>query len=208
VTLTCSVIFFFSSRRRHTRFSRDWSSDVCSSDLSRSASFRYGPSEQEVSSVVLPAGRGIRGNPPSITRRETERRAEPPHVLHRTVQERNLGPRRLVARRCHLRPSAPIQLRAPVTPARYRVAVGEESVSIDLREHADRGERAREPAVLLSGHLAPRRGFAEPRRARWRLRRGIWHTLVPVTTVCPPEFQNFDRSRWTASHVKNSCLEF
>src|SRR5690606_41191299 len=24
--------FFFSSRRRHTRFSRDWSSDVCSSD--------------------------------------------------------------------------------------------------------------------------------------------------------------------------------
>src|SRR5690606_25322952 len=25
--------FFFSSRRRHTRFSRDWSSDVCSSDL-------------------------------------------------------------------------------------------------------------------------------------------------------------------------------
>src|SRR2546429_1907282 len=27
------VVFFFSSRRRHTRCSRDWSSDVCSSDL-------------------------------------------------------------------------------------------------------------------------------------------------------------------------------
>src|SRR5690606_40760002 len=27
--------FFLSSRRRHTRFSRDWSSDVCSSDLLR-----------------------------------------------------------------------------------------------------------------------------------------------------------------------------
>src|SRR5690606_40099128 len=27
--------FFFSSRRRPTRFSRDWSSDVCSSDLTR-----------------------------------------------------------------------------------------------------------------------------------------------------------------------------
>src|SRR5690606_22523804 len=26
-------VFFFSSSRRHTRFSRDWSSDVCSSDL-------------------------------------------------------------------------------------------------------------------------------------------------------------------------------
>src|SRR3989442_11268273 len=28
-----SVFFFFSSRRRHTRCGRDWSSDVCSSDL-------------------------------------------------------------------------------------------------------------------------------------------------------------------------------
>src|SRR2546421_6918422 len=27
------VFFFFSSRRRHTRSDRDWSSDVCSSDL-------------------------------------------------------------------------------------------------------------------------------------------------------------------------------
>src|SRR4030042_3510985 len=27
------IFFFFSSRRRHTRCSRDWSSDVCSSDL-------------------------------------------------------------------------------------------------------------------------------------------------------------------------------
>src|SRR2546422_1562608 len=29
------LFFFFSSRRRHTRCSRDWSSDVCSSDLRR-----------------------------------------------------------------------------------------------------------------------------------------------------------------------------
>src|SRR2546430_10822662 len=28
-----SRVFFFSSRRRHTRFDCDWSSDVCSSDL-------------------------------------------------------------------------------------------------------------------------------------------------------------------------------
>src|SRR2546422_8408201 len=34
--MSCSIMlvfFFFSSRRRHTRCSRDWSSDVCSSDL-------------------------------------------------------------------------------------------------------------------------------------------------------------------------------
>src|SRR5438445_9599495 len=32
--------FFFSSRRRHTRYWRDWSSDVCSSDLALAASIR------------------------------------------------------------------------------------------------------------------------------------------------------------------------
>src|SRR5205809_3527026 len=31
--LAVDDFFFFSSRRRHTRCSRDWSSDVCSSDL-------------------------------------------------------------------------------------------------------------------------------------------------------------------------------
>src|SRR2546430_4328137 len=31
--LNISCLFFFSSRRRHTRFDCDWSSDVCSSDL-------------------------------------------------------------------------------------------------------------------------------------------------------------------------------
>ena len=30
---SCFFFFFFSSRRRHTRCGRDWSSDVCSSDL-------------------------------------------------------------------------------------------------------------------------------------------------------------------------------
>src|SRR5256885_3833125 len=34
--------FFFSSRRRHTRLQGDWSSDVCSSDLSLSVAFLLG----------------------------------------------------------------------------------------------------------------------------------------------------------------------
>src|SRR5439155_18778476 len=33
VVLHSCALFFFSSRRRHTRWPRDWSSDVCSSDL-------------------------------------------------------------------------------------------------------------------------------------------------------------------------------
>src|SRR5690625_3927798 len=37
------VCFFFSGRRRHTRWPRDWSSDVCSSDLIRRAPVPVGP---------------------------------------------------------------------------------------------------------------------------------------------------------------------
>src|SRR3712207_7260799 len=33
-------LFFFSSRRRHTRYWRDWSSDVCSSDLGGILAYR------------------------------------------------------------------------------------------------------------------------------------------------------------------------
>src|SRR5690242_20857462 len=33
VSVCVSLFFFFSSRRRHTRLTCDWSSDVCSSDL-------------------------------------------------------------------------------------------------------------------------------------------------------------------------------
>src|SRR5256884_5226018 len=43
------MFFFFSSRRRHTRCSRDWSSDVCSSDL-----YRYATSRSLVTKSPLP----------------------------------------------------------------------------------------------------------------------------------------------------------
>src|SRR3712207_7925243 len=42
-----SKLFFFSSRRRHTRYWRDWSSDVCSSDLSRSVDSNLSVSHNE-----------------------------------------------------------------------------------------------------------------------------------------------------------------
>src|SRR3712207_7580652 len=38
--LLLNVYFFFSSRRRHTRYWRDWSSDVCSSDLAKGGIYR------------------------------------------------------------------------------------------------------------------------------------------------------------------------
>src|SRR5699024_11456021 len=36
LAISSLLFFFFSSRRRHTRSKRDWSSDVCSSDLASS----------------------------------------------------------------------------------------------------------------------------------------------------------------------------
>src|SRR2546422_7220605 len=54
------MFFFFSSRRRHTRCSRDWSSDVCSSDLTsgvrpawRAASLYMSASSVAFSKLVL-----------------------------------------------------------------------------------------------------------------------------------------------------------
>src|SRR5438132_1289665 len=44
-TLKVKIIFFFSSRRRHTRSLCDWSSDVCSSDLNQ-AGFNWNPPSQ------------------------------------------------------------------------------------------------------------------------------------------------------------------
>src|SRR5687768_264449 len=55
VTLFVRCCFFFSSRRRHTRCSRDWSSDVCSSDLAFDL-FR----EARVEVAVLEVGLGGR----------------------------------------------------------------------------------------------------------------------------------------------------
>src|SRR6267143_2920749 len=37
-----TIVFFFSSRRRHTRWNCDWSSDVCSSDLAEERFRRLG----------------------------------------------------------------------------------------------------------------------------------------------------------------------
>src|SRR5205085_9486894 len=41
---------FFSSRRRHTRFDCDWSSDVCSSDLEHTLPF--GPGQEEFADEI------------------------------------------------------------------------------------------------------------------------------------------------------------
>src|SRR5687768_9096307 len=46
------LYFFFSSRRRHTRCSRDWSSDVCSSDLAWSDAERQQELDNNVQGIL------------------------------------------------------------------------------------------------------------------------------------------------------------
>src|SRR2546430_12425491 len=86
------TVFFFSSRRRHTRFDCDWSSDVCSSDLVRKARLRR-TSSRTVSKLLpcLPSLRFIvRTLRPS--RRATSARPHSPSASDaRRSEERRVG---------------------------------------------------------------------------------------------------------------------
>src|SRR5690606_40206485 len=73
------TLFFFSSRRRHTRFSRDWSSDVCSSDLPELAAMS-GPGFKDL--TRLASGEPEMSHDIFLTNRE--------NVLHRS-EERRVG---------------------------------------------------------------------------------------------------------------------
>src|SRR5699024_11436284 len=69
-----NVFFFFSSRRRHTRSKRDWSSDVCSSDLSNND---QGEETYPTFSSLLTRGSGFDGEHVLIVTRASEG----PHLL-------------------------------------------------------------------------------------------------------------------------------
>src|SRR5207245_5302386 len=80
-----ALIFFFSSRRRHTRCYRDWSSDVCSSDLApfRSAQRTVDRSRAGIEPVVLrceayedPAGLPWRSEERRVGKECGDRRSE------------------------------------------------------------------------------------------------------------------------------------
>src|SRR5688500_20321118 len=80
------ILFFFSSRRRHTRLQGDWSSDVCSSDLERAVHVELDRAHRKpwVATAIVPAGceqlLGVRGRPtdrgvdPKLDARSEERR--------------------------------------------------------------------------------------------------------------------------------------
>src|SRR5689334_23493382 len=89
----CIVIFFFfffffSSRRRHTRWNCDWSSDVCSSDLSESASSRV-----LLRTLVCPPGKVARMKPAddALTPPDLDWRAVSEQLYRMRSEERRVG---------------------------------------------------------------------------------------------------------------------
>src|SRR6266567_5200329 len=79
-------LFFFSSRRRHTRFDCDWSSDVCSSDL------------------TAESGRGLKAGCRCAARSPGPRRAGSPASARRSEERRvgksvDLGGRRIIKKK-------------------------------------------------------------------------------------------------------------
>src|SRR5690606_40009130 len=97
---------FFSSRRRHTRFSRDWSSDVCSSDLTFTLSNfgtlfgRYAnPIVVPPQVAILGAG-GIRQQPVAV---EGRVEIHPILPLSLTFDHRVRSEERRVGRECRSR---------------------------------------------------------------------------------------------------------
>src|SRR6266581_8513498 len=82
------LIFFFSSRRRHTRWTGDWSSDVCSSDLAELARRR----------VALDA---LLGETDDLEARQTElgeHRARGPELAEAAVDHQQVGQPAALAR--------------------------------------------------------------------------------------------------------------
>src|SRR2546427_6974924 len=71
-TVIMCIFFFFSSRRRHTRFDCDWSSDVCSSDLPRLRNCR---SERHSQRVTGMDGRKFDAQQERAVRRAEDRKS-------------------------------------------------------------------------------------------------------------------------------------
>src|SRR2546421_3017012 len=75
-----NIFFFFSSRRRHTRSDRDWSSDVCSSDLrTHHSQQRVHPHSQERKEDLPPVGTKKRQQVKKVFFPRTLRVALPKH---------------------------------------------------------------------------------------------------------------------------------
>src|SRR5216683_5228097 len=129
--------FFFSSRRRHTRSDRDWSSDVCSSDLDSRVESRPCASPITTSAIVNMDENLKRGG---RDRRQIRRQANPPSRTE-PLAELSL---RVLPGVC--RGDEPAQARCRNRPANLTavLALGAANPTAPL----ERGQRARQRRAL------------------------------------------------------------
>src|SRR2546429_590020 len=94
IRLLHCLCFFFSSRRRHTRCSRDWSSDVCSSDLFLASAH----ADKRVLLSKLPTGERFFTFEPALPPNPLF-----PRVIERVAFDRNRSEERRVGKECRSR---------------------------------------------------------------------------------------------------------
>src|SRR3989337_195560 len=119
LSLYIYCVFFFSSRRRHTRCYRDWSSDVCSSDLDEEQSLRVRWLAAAGSGATIAPGEHRR---PALTVAATGRRIQ---------AGRGMRPNRTI--RCADFPCRDVDRKAYSIPG---VAIDASSVSLILISEA------------------------------------------------------------------------
>src|SRR5688572_32607430 len=83
------MFFFFSSRRRHTRFDCDWSSDVCSSDLNQES--MPAVADKKVDAVNRVDGRQYLWKPNDLCEAQHCQRRKPDECDGSRSEERRVG---------------------------------------------------------------------------------------------------------------------
>src|SRR5258706_1480664 len=139
MTTVPRVSFFFSSRRRHTRLVSDWSSDVCSSDLSH---FIQEPFDQ--AGIVRPYAKWEWTLPSGVMTKETLRRA------HTVAHSDPMGPVYLMLPRETLTQTWDEAAMRPFPQERYGAVSAGAADAAAVAQIADKLLSARHPVMVTS----------------------------------------------------------
>src|SRR6266508_146306 len=179
------IFFVFSSRRRHTRWPRDWSSDVCSSDLGRWAR------RQRISTAEHAA------SPPH--RRDASGAHQSGRIRPVAAAAGRIGRRSRYRRQRVRQPARRLRPAGPVDP-QQRILGRAGLADPTGRAHGPDGKRQRPPAASTDSRLIVTRWTAgPPRRGPARLRRG---ETTPARA--PPEPQPPPRKDTTRGHQRQT----
>src|SRR2546427_11081744 len=190
--------FFFSSRRRHTRFDCDWSSDVCSSDLERL--------ERDLGRVGLVHPR--RAVPGPVDREEQNRRGR--EVLDEegeTVLRRLVDPVQVFDHEDDRPPPAPLedQLAECVERARPHHLVAQHLETLGSLPHAEQTQQKRPRLVWFDLQLTQPRVDPLP-NPLWPV--GLGDTERVAKNVDEREVGDRKSTRLNSSHSQISYAVF